>query len=217
MTEDEATLINASLTDIGAGPMFSVDDDSDLAAQIDVAFAVFVKRVFGIHDWSFCRKTFKNVRLAAVPENGWAYGFDLPGNRIGNPRKILDQAGQSPRPLKHFTIEEGKLFCNVDTTWSQCKVYVRPEYWPPEWYGACVVALGGYLAVPVWQDEDLREGRLVEAFGTPSREGTGGLFGRLMAQDRASEPMNDMGIEENPLINARTIGTGADYPWHGSL
>lgn len=215
MSIDRATIINMALTDIGAGPMFSVDDESDLAEQIDLQWRAVIDRTIGMHPWTFFRKTYRNTRLDATPENGWRYGFALPGARIGNPLKILDQAGQSPRPLKHFTIEEGKVFCNAEETWSLCKFEADPDYWPPEWRGAFVVALGAYLAVPVWQDNDLRNAMLVEAFGTPSREGTGGLFGRLMAQDRASEPVNDMGIEENPLINARVVGTSADYPWYG--
>ena len=57
---------------------------------------------------------------------------------------------------------------------------------------AFVTALGGYLAMPVWQDADLRNDKMVEAFGTPSREGTGGLFGRLMAQDLAAVIAGEM-------------------------
>lgn len=214
MSIDRATIINMALTDIGAGPMFSVDDDSDLAAQIELQWMAVIDRTIGMHSWSFCRKTYKNTLLSTAPDNGWRYCFDLPGTRIGNPLKILDQAGQSPRPLKRFTIEEGKLFCDVTETWSLCKFQADPDYWPPEWRGAFVVALGAYLAVPVWQDADMRNDMLVEAFGTPSREGTGGLFGRLMAQDRASEPVDDMGNEENPLINAR-YGGASDEAWYG--
>lgn len=214
MAIDKATIINWALTDIGAGPMFSVDDDSDLAETIEAVWQPVVDRTFGMHDWSFCRKTYRNARHNATPENGWRYGFDLPGNRVGNPLKILDQAGQSPRPLKHFAIEEGKLFANAPETWSLCKVVVDPDYWPPEWRGAFVVALGAYLAVPVWQDRDLRDAMLTEAFGTPSREGTGGLFGRLMAQDRASSPLTD-GTDQGPLIEARQTGGGGDLPWYG--
>ncbi|MCT7662327.1 hypothetical protein [Shinella kummerowiae] len=216
MSIDRQTIINMALTDIGAGPMFSVDDDSDLASQIELQWQAVVDRTIGMHPWSFCRRTFRNTRQAGTPENGWRYCFELPGDRIGNPLKILDQAGQSPRPLKYFTIEEGKLFANCEETWSLCKVEPDPDYWPPEWRGAFIVALGAYLAVPVWQDTDMRNDMLVEAFGTPSREGTGGLFGRLMGQDRASEPVTQ-GMEEDALTSARAGGADGYYPWYGRL
>ncbi|CDZ67633.1 Hypothetical protein NGAL_HAMBI2605_59140 [Neorhizobium galegae bv. orientalis] len=211
MTIDKATIINWALTDIGAGPMFSIDDDSDLAEQIENTWQPVIDRTFGMHDWSFARKTFRNQRHAVTPDNGWGYGFDLPGGRIGNPLKIMDDARRRT-PVRDFTIEEGKLYCDREDTWSLCKVEVDPDTWPPEWRGAFVIALGGYLAVPVWQDTDMRSDKLVEAFGTASRDGTGGLFGRLMAQDKASNPVGEPQAQEDVLTNARH--SGGDH-WAG--
>lgn len=217
MAIDKTTIINWALTDIGAGPMFSVDDDSDLAEQIENTWQPVVDRVFGMHDWSFSRLTYKNQRHANEPNNGWRYGFDLPGNRIGNPLLTMSDP-RSRRPLRNFAIEAGKLYCDEPETWSLVKVAVDPDIWPPEFRGAFVVALGGYLAIPVWQDGDMRAEKLVEAFGTSSREGTGGLFGRLMAQDSASQPKGSGLAQEDPLTDARIAGVGNAYtPWHGSL
>lgn len=214
MTEDEATIINQALTDIGAGPMFSIDDDSELAEIIAHVWQPVVDRTFGMAQlgWSFARKTYRNNRNAAMPENGYRYAFDLPGGRIGNPVKVWD----NPRRrtvVRDFTIEEGKLFCDCADTWSLCKVYVAPEYWPPEWRSAFVLALGAYLSMPVWQDRDMRDDMLAEAFGTPSQGGTGGAFGRLLSQDVASNPVGEPQEFDNPLSNAR-FGGVAD-PWHG--
>lgn len=215
MAIDEATIINRALTSIGAGPMFSIDDGSDLSEQIANTYPRCVDQIFGMHDWTFARKTFRNARLAERPDNGWNYAFELPGNRIGNPLKIMDRAGQSPNPLRNFTLEEGRLFCNAAETWSVCKVLVDPDYWDPSFRAAFVVALAGYLAVPVWQDQDLQNDKLVEAFGTPSREGTGGLFGRLMAQDKASAPIGDNLLAHDPLTAVHNTGGSYDLPWHG--
>lgn len=216
MTIDKATIINWTLADMGIGPIFSVDDGSDLSENCEAVWQRTIDQLFGMHDWSFARKTYKNRQRADPPENGWRYAFDLPGSRIGNPLKIMDQAGSSPRPLRNFTIEEGILFCDVTETWSLCKVEVSPDSWPPEWRAAFVMAYGGYLAVPVWQDEKMRDSRLQEAFGTPSREGTGGLFGRLMAQDKASNPIGEPMADDNPLTNVRPQGcSGGGDPWHG--
>jgi len=214
MTIDKAAIINWTLTDIGVGPVFSVDDGSELSENCEAVWQRTIDQVFGMHDWSFARKTFKNRRRDETPENGWTYAFDLPGGRIGNPLKILDQAGSSPQPLRDFTIEEGILYCNAAETWSLCKVEVSPDSWPPEWRAAFVVAYGGYLAAPVWGDEDMRNSRLSEAFGTPSKEGTGGLFGRLMAQDKASNPVGTPMANDSPLTTVRPQGMGA-MGWAG--
>lgn len=216
MTEDEATIINYALTDIGVGPMFSIDDDSDLAEQIAHCWPRVVDRAFGMASlgWSFARKTFQNNRHAATPENGFQYGFDLPGGRIGNPVMIKDSP-RSRTPVRDFTIEAGKLYCDCAATWSLCKVYVDPSIWPPEWRDAFVVALAGYLAVPVLQDTQMREDKLTEAFGTPSQGGSGGIFGRLLATDVGSSPVGESQSIEDPLSNARSTGVMTSYPWHG--
>lgn len=209
---DKATIINWALGEIGAGPMFSVDDGSDLAEQVENTWPACVDRVFGMHSWSFAKKTYRNVRLAAEPENGFRYGFDLPGERIGAPLRYLEDPRRRT-PLRDFALEGGQLFCDVPDTWSLCKVYVDPDIWPPDFRSAFVTALGGYLAMPVWQDADLRNDKMVEAFGTPSREGTGGLFGRLMAQDLAAAPIGAPMERESPVVNARI--TGVSEPWYG--
>ncbi|BCH59196.1 hypothetical protein RvVAT039_02160 [Agrobacterium vitis] len=216
MTIDKPTIINMTLADIGVGPVFSVDDGSELSENVALVWQRTVDQIFGLHDWSFALKTFKNRLREEEPENGWRYAFDLPGVRIGNPLKNMEQAGASPRPLRQFTIEEGLLYANCRETWSLCKFLVSPDIWPPDFRSAFVVAFGGYLAVPIWQDENLRADRLQEAFGSPSQQGGGGLFGRLMAQDKTSRPVGEPMEGDSPLINVRPQGAGdGGDTWHG--
>lgn len=207
MTIDRATIINWALTDIGAGPMFSIDDGSDMAEQIEAVWQPCVDRVFGLTDWSFCKLTLKNMRRAETPENGWRFAFDLPGTRIGSPLKILHDP-RTRQPLRDFALEGGKLYADVPESWSLCKVAVDPDVWPPDFRAAFVVALGGYLSIPIWQDADLRADKLAEAFGTPSQGGGGGTFGRLMAQDKAAAPIGSPLAQEDPVTNARFTGAG---------
>lgn len=217
MATPDKKVVDLTLTDIGVGPIFSIDDGSDLSQDVVQAWDLVFDRVFGHHAWSFARKTYKNRRRSDAPDNGWKYGFDLPGGRVGNPILIMDQAGYSPRALKQFTIEAGVLYCERPETWSLCKFEADPSAWPPEFRSAFVVAFGAYLAMPVWGDKDMRDDRMVEAFGTPSKEGGGGLFGRLMAQDLASFPIGEGMRSENssPVIDVRPQGAGDTSSWHG--
>ncbi|MQB09670.1 hypothetical protein DXT96_07355 [Agrobacterium sp. ICMP 6402] len=217
MAINKTTIINQALTLIGAGSMFSVDDGSELSEQIEATWPMAVDHIFGMHDWSFSKKTFKNRRLVNRPENGWAYAFELPGNRLGPPLCNLESAGSNPRTLRNFALEEGLLFANVPDTWSQCKVLVDPDYWDPPFRSAFIVALGGYLAVPVWQDADLQDQKFTQAFGTPSREGTGGMFGRLMAQDKTAAPIGTDFMASDPLTAVHHAGGRGSLPWHGEF
>lgn len=211
---DKAALINRALTQIGVGPVFSIDDGSDLAEICEQAWASCVDHTFGLDDWEFAQVTKRNNRHADRPENGWTYCFDLPAERIGEPLKIMDQAGASPSPLRNFRIEGGKLYCNAPETWSVCKFVVDPAAWPAPWRVAFERALCGYLAMPVWEDEQLRDDSFAKAFGSPSQQGSGGMFGRLMAQNKAGQPIGEPMQDDNPVMTVRP--TGGALPWYGN-
>lgn len=217
MTVDKATIINWALTDIGAGPIFSIDDDTDLAEQIEATWQRTVDRVFGMHDWTFSKVTRKNRLLVDPPEIGWQYQFDLPGDRIGNPLAYLRAVVPQPVLIRNFALQEGRLFCNEPVSYSIVKVAVDPSAWDPVFRSAFVTVLAGSLAVPVWMDEDMRDRKLAEAFGTPSMQGTGGTIGRLMAQDKGASPIGDQPLLANdPLTDAHSVGRG-EMPWYGRM
>lgn len=210
---DKPTIINWALSDLGSFSTFSTEDDSDLADQIEKTWQRCVDHCFGLHDWTFARRTYKLNRHAAQPDNGWQYGFDLPGGMIGDPLKMLERAGQSPQPLRHYDIEGRAVYANVPQCWARVRQLVRPDKWDPAFRAAFTVALAGYLAVPVTHNSDERDARMVQAFGTPSKEGTGGMFGRLIAQNRAAAPVGQPLLNDDPLTAARDSFGG--MPWHG--
>ncbi|MEK1929090.1 MAG: hypothetical protein AAAC47_04780, partial [Pararhizobium sp.] len=183
-TIDKATVVNMSLiTRLGVPGNYSVDGETDLGGTVDVVWPLAVAQCFSLHDWNFCRRTTKLTRHATAPDNGWQYGFDLPGNKVGDPLKVLRQAGNNEDPLRDFTIEGFSLFANEPEVWARCKVNVDPQYWDDGFMVGFVIVLGAYLAVPVLQNEKMRDDSLAEAFGTPSQGGGGGYFGRLLAQN----------------------------------
>ncbi|MRN49806.1 hypothetical protein GJU94_08160 [Brucella sp. 10RB9214] len=125
---------------------------------------------------------------------------------------IMHGAGQLVRQLfgsTPFIMEPGPLL-EARLPANQLKVLrqefammQRNVYWPIDWRVAFVIALGAALAKPVSEDGDLEQTLRVEAFGTPSQEGTGGAFGRLIAQDRAAAPMPRSPWSDDPLTSAR--------------
>lgn len=200
---DKATIVNRALTKLGQAPTFSLDDESFTSGHIDAVWPDVVAHCFSLHDWSFCRRTARLTRLAAAPENGWAYGFELPGDRIGEPLKVLSAAGHSEAVLRDFTLEEGNLYANEPNVWARCKVAVAPAIWDTGFTAAFVLALAAALAIPLQSDPDLASQFFQEAFGTPSQGGSGGMFGRLIAQNRAGAPMASPFTRGDPLTDAR--------------
>lgn len=206
---DKPMIVNWALAELGLQPAFSIDDSTGLGRQVAIFWPRAVGHCFGLHDWTFCRQTFQLQRQSATPQTGYAYGFDLPGSRIGQPVKLLEDPRRQT-PIRDSRIEGQTLFCDEPTAYAVCKVPVAPEIWDLQWADAFAVALAYYLSIPLTQDPDLAELKKRDAFGTPSEGGTGGLFGRLIAQDRAAGPVGAPMLAEDPLTAGRTSG-----PWHG--
>ncbi|YBV97530.1 hypothetical protein M1D80_11815 [Phyllobacteriaceae bacterium JZ32] len=202
-TVDKATVVNWALPKLGLAPVYTIDSETELGGTVDLIWPHVIAECFSVHDWSFCRRTVKLDRHARAPENGWRYGFDLPGDRIGEPLKVLRCAGAREEILRNYTLEGGSLYADEPYAWARCRLAVEPETWDIGFRSVFVIALASALAVPLIQDKDLADTLYAEAFGTPSQGGTGGKFGRLIAQNRASEPLGSPMLRDDPLTSAR--------------
>jgi hypothetical protein len=197
-----ATIVNLALTELGLPANFSLDDDTDQADTVNNVLPLVADHCFGLHDWTWSRRTLKLVRLEATPETGYQYAFKLPGDRIGAPLKLLADP-RHDAPLRNYTIEGDEVHCDQAEAWARCRVRLAPQYWDPAFRPAFVKALAGALAVPLQQDTDLAGELSTRAFGTPSQLGAGGMFGRLIAQDLAAAPIGAPFAGYCPLVNAR--------------
>lgn len=206
---DKPMIVNWALAELGLAPKFTIDDATGLGRNVAIFWPRAVGHCFGLADWSFCRKTFKLTRQSATPVTGYAYGYDLPGGVIGPPVKVLADP-RSQQPVRDKRIEGQTLYCDEDQAYAVFKAPVDVAIWDWQWANAFSVALAHYLAVPLTQDMDLAEQKKRDAFGTPSEGGTGGIFGRLIAQYRGSEPVGASMAAEESLTGGRNSG-----PWHG--
>lgn len=199
-------LVNRALVRIGVSPSYSVDEETHLGGIVDTTWPNVEARVFSPpFDWSFARQTQALARLSATPQNGWAYGFALPGTRIGAPLAILSEAGQRERLCRDFRIEGGNVYTNEPQAWARIRVKSSPESWDEGFALAFVTALASGLAVPLREDEDRAAQLDAEAFGPNFARGQlAGLFGALHTSDRASSQQTGRGfIATDPLTAAR--------------
>ncbi|TPN57168.1 hypothetical protein [Mesorhizobium sp. B1-1-7] len=206
---DKAIIVNWALVELGLAPSFSIDVDTKLGGLVDIFWPRAEARAFGLHDWTFCRQTLQLTRQSATPVTGYTYGFDLPGNRFGPALKLLSDP-RNDTPLRDFTIEGTTVFCDEPAVYARCKVALDPEEWEPQFADAFALLLASYLAVPLLQDVDLKNDKLAEAIGSRSEGGTGGVFGRMIAQDRGAAPVGTPATSD--ALQGGRIGGG---DWYG--
>lgn len=215
-TIDKAMIINWALTEIGAGPMFSTDDESPLAQNIENTWQRTVDFAFTLDEWYWAKRVARLDRHADTPENGWQYGFDLPGDRVGPAVAFMDRAGQSPRPLRNFHLEGKSVFANVPDLWAEIRIIVDVDDWDASFRAAFTKLLASELAIPVFQDGKLKEDLRTICLGQPHEKNTGGLFGRLMAQNKAAEPIGATPLmAATPLDDARYSSGPGFHDWAG--
>ncbi|WP_062203485.1 hypothetical protein [Aureimonas sp. AU12] len=200
---DKATIVNRALVRIGQAPSFSLDDENFANGSIDGIWPDCVARCFSLHDWTFARRTRRLTRVAGENESGWPYAFDLPGDRLGPPLKILRAVFPQDAVIRDYAIEGNQLYASEPEVWARCKVDVDPAAWDAAFRSAFITALAARLAVPMQQDEGLASELEAMAFGSPAQGGTGGEFGRLIAQDRAAGPISSPLLRNDPLTEAR--------------
>lgn len=200
---DKATIVNWAMIDLGLPATFSIDENTERGGVVSRVWPRVVDECFTLHDWSFCRRTSKLARHAESPDNGWTYEFALPGDRIGEPFKVLDQAGNNEHVLRELTIEGDSLFANKPDVWARCRVHRDPKNWDPAFRVGFTMVLGGRLAVPLLQDKSLADEKLKEAWGTPQQNRTGGYFSRLLGENKAAHPVGSGLLDEDPLTSAR--------------
>lgn len=198
----KAMIVNWALMELGQPANFSIDNATTLGGIVDTFWPRAVARCFGLHDWTFNRQTFLLTRQLATPVTGYAYGFDLPGGRLGNPRKLL----RDPRdtaPVRDIRYEQTTVFSHEPALYAVCSMRLAVEAWDWQFADTFAVALASFLAVPLLQDVDMQRDKEFLAFGDPRQGGTGGRFGRLIAQDLASEPKGSPLLRDDPLTAAR--------------
>lgn len=201
--DDELALCNDALADIGASPVFALDEDTELAEKVARTWPNVRATCLSLSAWSFATRTYPLPRRTEPPQNGWKYGYDLPGGVIGGPEIVLKGVSREHETTRAFAFEEGIIFSNHAQLWAQFRVTAAIALWPPEFRLAVKTALAGALAVPVAHDTRLAAAKKIEAHGRPEEGMRGGLIGAAIALDLAKRPRSSPILRGDPLTDAR--------------
>jgi hypothetical protein len=210
---DDIDVINNALSRIGAGPLFSLTEETDLAAQCNAIYRPVVNALIGRYAFSFASRTYRLDAVAATAENGydaagkcfatgWRYGFFLPGTRLSLPHRILDNPRAPNRPLRDYLIEEDKVFADRTPLWATVPVWTAIANWLPTFRLAAETLLAGHLAVPITHDKGFAADLIELAQGAPRDNGIGGLVGQAITLDAASS-RSAAPMQSDPLGDAR--------------
>lgn len=186
---------------LGAKPISSFNDGTDESNTCDRLYSDVRDMTLSLYPWSFAYKKVQLSRLITTPTTEWRYEFQLPGDRLGNPRAVYTSSVANSRPLKDWEIIGDKLMANETTIYIDYP-YQTPEFAMPQYFVQLLkYMMAWHLAYPVTEQQDKAGYWQGVAIGSPSENGRGGYFRQAMNMDSFGQPSQV--IDDFSLIAVR--------------
>lgn len=197
------TLGNQALALLGAQPVQTVDEGTELAATLLAVAPVTLRHGLTAHPWRCTLAQCRLPRVLEPPLAGWRHAYRLPVEVLAL-RRLTVSAQPGAAALKTFAMQHDTVLTDVEELWADVQIEPPLAQWPAHLVAFARAALAADLALAVTASNSDAELWHQRAWGRPSELGQGGLFGlarRIDAQQSPQEPITDW-----PLLAARFGG-----------
>jgi hypothetical protein len=186
---------------LGATPISSFNDGTDEANSCDRLYPDVRDMALSMYPWSFSYKKLKLAKLVTTPASEWAYEYQLPGDRIGNPRAVFETNALYARPVKEWEIQGDKLLTNYQEVYIDYP-YQTPEYAMPQYFVQLLkYMMAWHLAYPITEQETKTAYWQTLSIGSAAENGRGGYFRQATNIDAQGQPPQVM--EDYELVAVR--------------
>ena len=186
---------------IGAKAISSFNDGTDESSVCDRLYPDIRDSTLVMYPWSFGMKKVQLAQLITTPTTVWRYEYQLPGDKLANPRAVYNSANSGSPVQKDWEIQGDKLLTNLTSVYIDYQFSV-PEFAMPQYFVQLLkymVAWHVAETVTEQQDKSARWQRV--ATGDPSENGRGGYMRTAMQIDGQNNPVRI--IEDYSLIAVR--------------
>jgi len=154
----EVDISNIALAYLGANQITSLDDDSNDAALCKLMYAGLRDTVLADREWTFAVARVQLPALAAAPDWGYTYQFQLPPDVL----RVLNLSDDKTQPVPPYDLkwrrEGSAVACNSAT------IYVRylkriedPNKFSPHFVQALAARMAADLAWPITNSKETVE------------------------------------------------------------
>jgi hypothetical protein len=195
-------LINRALVNLGETTITDLTDEDTISVSCATVYPSVRDEVLGLYPWRCTLKRARLARLSTAPENEWTYAFQLPSDRIGEPRTVWNTSKVGAEPFKLFDLEGDTLVTDAAEIWVEYPWLINEANYSAHLRTLIVFVLSARLAEPVTEDSSKSQYWEMKAYGTPSDDGMGGYFARARLMDSQGRPSQEMAADYS-LINVR--------------
>lgn len=195
------SICSDALLMLGAKAISSFNDGTDESSVCDRLYPDVRDSTLVTYPWSFSVKKVKLARLITTPNSVWSYEFQLPGDRLGNPRAVYQSATPGSPVQKDWEIQGDKLLTNLDTIYIDYQYSVGEFAMPQYFVQLLKYMMAWHLALPITEQSDRAQYWQSVAVGAPTENGRGGYMRTSMNIDGQGQPSRI--IEDFTLIAVR--------------
>jgi hypothetical protein len=186
---------------IGAKAISSFNDGTDASSVCDRLYPDIRDSTLVMYPWSFGMKKVQLAQLITTPTSFWRYEYQLPGDKLANPRLVYNSAAQSSPIQKDWEIQGDKLLTNLTSVFIDYQFSV-PEFAMPQYFVQLLkYMVAWHIAETVTEQQDKATKWQRVATGDISENGRGGFFRTAAQIDGQNNPVRV--IEDYSLIAVR--------------
>jgi hypothetical protein len=186
---------------IGAKAISSFNDGTDESSVCDRLYPDIRDSTLVMYPWSFGMKKVQLAQLITTPTTVWRYEYQLPGDKLANPRAVYNSANSGSPVQKDWEIQGDKLLTNLTSVYIDYQFSV-PEYAMPQYFVQLLkYMVAWHIAETITEQQDKATKWQRVATGDISENGRGGYMRTAMQIDGQNNPVRI--IEDYSLIAVR--------------
>lgn len=186
---------------IGAKAISSFNDGTDESSVCDRLYPDIRDSTLSMYPWSFSMKKVQLAQLITTPTTVWRYEYQLPGDKLSNPRAVYNSANPGSPVQKDWEIQGDKLLTNLTSVYIDYQFSV-PEYAMPQYFVQLLkYMVAWHIAETITEQQDKATKWQRVATGDISENGRGGYMRTAMQIDGQNNPVRI--IEDYSLIAVR--------------
>jgi hypothetical protein len=195
------TICSDALIMLGAKAITSFNDGTDESSTCDRLYPDIRDSTLVMYPWSFNTKKVQLAQLLTAPGSVWRYAYQLPGDRLANPRAVYDTASVGAGPRKDWEIQGDQLLTNQTSVYIDYQYSVGEFAMPQYFVQLLKYMMAWHLALPITEQSDRAVYWQGVAMGAPGENGRGGYFRTATNIDGQNQPSRV--IEDFSLIAVR--------------
>lgn len=205
---DDLMMVNRALAACSLGAIAAFDEDSDLAAQVDLLWPEVKESVLGAAPWACTIKVMRLAQLVTTPDQTRRkFEYPLPNDALSAPRTVRDRVDGGP--FQDFDIFGTSIFSDASDLWIEYQAVIAPVMMPTYLRDLLSGAARTTFARSICANNTLSDRFDYETYGSPQEQRMGGLMGKAMlleAQSKPARPFN--GGRGGAFLDAFHAGSG---------